>query len=203
MGLYLNPPEQTRAVVLCVDEKSQVQALDRSQPVLPMSPGQAERRTHDDYRHGTTSLFAALDIATGEVIGHCQQRHRPQEFVRFLDRIERTVPARLEVPLVLDNDATHKPPKVAAWFRKHPRYHLHFTPTSGSWLNQVERWFAKITEQRIRRGVFKSVDELIAAIDDYIAANHRAPKPFVWTATAELILDRVASVCKRTNHSPH
>ena len=203
MGLYLNPPEQTRAVVLCVDEKSQVQALDRSQPVLPMSPGQAERRTHDDYRHGTTSLFAALDIATGEVIGHCQQRHRPQEFVRFLDRIERTVPARLEVPLVLDNDATHKTPKVAAWFRKHPRYHLHFTPTSGSWLNQVERWFAKITEQRIRRGVCKSVDELIAAIDDDIAANNRAPKPFVWTATAELILDRVASVCKRTNHSPH
>lgn len=203
VGLYLNPPEQTRAVVLCVDEKSQVQALDRSQPVLPMRPGQAERRTHDYYRHGTTSLFAALDIATGEVIGHCQKRHRQEEFVRFLDRIERTVPTRLEVHLVLDNYATHKAPKVAAWFKKRPRYHLHFTPTSSSWLNQVERWFAKITEQRIRRGVFKSVDELITAIDDYIAANNRAPKPFVWTATAELILDRVGTLCQRTNRSPH
>jgi len=203
VGLYLNPPEQTRAVVLCVDEKSQVQALDRSQPVLPMRPGQAERRTHDYYRHGTTSLFAALDIATGAVIGQCQSRHRQQEFVRFLDRIERTVPAELAVHLVLDNYATHKTPKVAAWFKKHPRYQLHFTPTSSSWLNQVERWFAKITEQRIRRGVFKSVDELIVAIDDYIAINNRSPKPFVWTATAELILDRVGNVCNRTNRSPH
>jgi len=203
VGLYLNPPEQTRAVVLCVDEKSQVQALDRSQPVLPMRPGQAERRTHDYYRHGTTSLFAALDIATGKVIGHCQKRHRQQEFVRFLDRIERTVPAGLEVHLVLDNYATHKTPKVAAWFKKRPRYHLHFTPTSSSWLNQVERWFAKITEQRIRRGVFKSIDELIVAIDDYIVANNRTPKPFVWTATAELILDRVGALCQRTNRSPH
>ena len=203
VGLYVNPPEQTRAVVLCVDEKSQVQALDRSQPVLPMRPGQAERRTHDYYRHGTTSLFAALDIATGEVIGHCQKRHRQQEFVRFLDRIERTVPASLEVHLVLDNYATHKTPKVAAWFQKRPRYHLHFTPTSSSWLNQVERWFAKITEQRIRRGVFKSVDELIKAIDDYIAANNRSPKPFVWAATADLILERVGTLCKRTNRSPH
>jgi len=203
VGLYLNPPEQTRAVVLCVDEKSQVQALDRSQPILPMRPGQAERRTHDYYRHGTTSLFAALDIATGKVIGHCQKQHRHQEFLRFLDQIERTVPAELEVHLVLDNYATHKTPKVATWFRKHPRYHLHFTPTSGSWLNQVERWFGKITEQRIRRGAFKSVDELITAIDDYIAANNRTPKPFVWTATAELILDRVATLCQRTNRSPH
>jgi transposase len=203
VGLYLNPPEQTRAVVLCVDEKSQVQALDRSQPILPMRPGQAERRTHDYYRHGTTSLFAALDIATGKVIGRCQKQHRHQEFLRFLDQIERTVPAELEVHLVLDNYATHKTPKVATWFRKHPRYHLHFTPTSGSWLNQVERWFGKITQQRIRRGAFKSVDELITAIDDYIAANNRTPKPFVWTATAELILDRVATLCQRTNRSPH
>ena len=170
VGLYLNPPEQTRAVVLCVDEKSQVQALD---------------------------------IATGEVIGQCQPRHRQQEFVRFLDRIERTVPAGVEVHLVLDNYATHKAPKVAAWFKKRPRYHLHFTPTSSSWLNQVERWFAKITEQRIRRGVFKSVDELITAIDDYIAVNNQTPKPFVWTATAELILNRVATLCQRTNRSPH
>ena len=166
-------------------------------------PARPERRTHDYYRHGTTSLFAALDIATGEVIGHCQKRHRQEEFVRFLDRIERTVPTGLEVHLVLDNYATHKAPKVAAWFKKRPRYHWHFTPTSSSWLNQVERWFARITEQRIRRGVFKSVDELITAIDDYIAANHRAPKPFVWTATAELILDRVGTLCQRTNRSPH
>jgi transposase len=203
VGLYLNPPEQTRAVVLCVDEKSQVQALDRSQPVLPMRPGQAERHTHDYYRHGTTSLFAALDIATGQVIGQCQSRHRQREFIRFLDRIERTVPADLAVHLVLDNYATHKTPKVAAWFKKRPRYHLHFTPTSSSWLNQVERWFAKITEQRIRRGVFKSVGDLITAIDDYIAGNNGSPKPFVWTATAELILDRVGTLCKRTNRSPH
>src|SRR5688572_380677 len=203
VGLYLNPPEETRAVVLCVDEKSQVQALDRSQPVLPMRPGQAERRTHDYYRHGTTSLFAALDIATGKVIGRCHKQHRQQEFLRFLDQIERTVSPALEVHLVLDNYATHKTPKVAAWFQKRPRYHLHFTPTSGSWLNQVERWFAKITDQRIRRGVFRSVDQLISAIDDYIAANNRDPQPFVWTATAELILDRVAKVCKRTNLSPH
>ena len=170
VGLYLNPPEHTRAVVLCVDEKSQVQALD---------------------------------IATGKVIGRCHKQHRQQEFLRFLDQIERTVPADQEIHLVLDNYATHKTPKVAAWFQQRPRYHLHFTPTSGSWLNQVERWFAKITEQRIRRGVFKHVDELIAAIDDYIAANNREPKPFVWTATAELILDRVATLCKRTNRSPH
>ena len=189
-------------MVWCVDEKSQVQALDRRQPVLPMRPGQAERRTHDDYRHGTTSLFAARDLATGEVIGHCQARHRQQEFVRFLDRIERTVPPELEVHLVLDNDATHKTPKVAAWFKKRPRYHLHFTPTSSSWRNQVARWFAKITEQRIRRGVFKSVDELIAAIDDYILANNRAPKPFVWSATPELIWERVANLCKQTTRSP-
>jgi transposase len=203
VGLYLNPPEQTRAVVLCVDEKSQVQALDRSQPVLPMRPGQAERHTHDYYRHGTTSLFAALDIATGKIIGKCHGQHRQQEFVRFLDQIERTVPAHLEIHLVLDNYATHKAPKVAAWLKKRPRYHLHFTPTSGSWLNQVERWFAKITEQRIRRGVFKSVDELIAAIDDYIAENNRAPKPFVWTASADVILNRVSALCKRTHRSPH
>ena len=203
VGLYLNPPEQTRAVVLCVDEKSQVQALDRSQPVLPMRPGQAERHTHDYYRHGTTSLFAALDIATGRVIGRCRPQHRQQEFLAFLGQIERTVPAGKEIHLVLDNYATHKTPRVAAWFKKRPRYHLHFTPTSGSWLNQVERWFAKITERRIRRGVFKSVDQLIAAIDDFIAHNNQNPKPFVWTATAELILDRVASLCQRTNHSPH
>jgi len=203
VGLYVNPPQRTRAVVMCIDEKSQVQALDRSQPVLPMRPGQAERSTHDYYRHGTTSLFAALDVATGKVIGRCQRQHRHQEFLRFLEQIDRTVAAGLEIHLVLDNYATHKTPKVAAWFQKRPRYHLHFTPTSGSWLNQVERWFGRITEQRIRRGVFKSVDELIQAIDEYIAANNTNPKPFVWTATAELILERVGSLCMRTNRSPH
>lgn len=203
VGLYLHPPAQSRAVVLCVDEKSQVQALDRSQPVLPMRPGQAERRTHDDYRHGTTSLFAALEVATGRIIGRCQARHRQQEFVRFLDQIEASVPTGLEIHLVLDNYATHKTPKVAAWLKKRPRYHLHFTPTSRSWLNQIERWFARITEQRIRRGVFQSVDELIAAIDAYIAAHNQNPKPFVWTASADLILGRVERLCKRTNRSPH
>ncbi len=203
IGLYLNPPERTRAVVLCVDEKSQVQALDRSQPVLPMRPGQAERRTHDYYRHGTTSLFAALEVATGRIIGQCQGQHRQQEFVRFLNQIECSVPADLEIHLVLDNYATHKTPKVAAWLKKRPRYHLHFTPTSSSWLNQIERWFAKITEQRIRRGVFKSVDELIAAIDAYIAEHNRSAKPFVWTATADLVFERVERLCTRTNLSPH
>lgn len=157
VGLYIDPPQQTRAVVLCVDEKSQVQALDRSQPILPMRPGQAERRTHDDYRHGTTSLFAALEVATGRVIGSCHRQHRHQEFIRFLNQIDREVPAQLEVHLVMDNYATHKAPKVAAWFKKRPRYHLHFTPTSSSWLNQVERWFAKITDERIRRSAFKCV----------------------------------------------
>jgi transposase len=184
-----------------VDEKSQVQALDRSQPLLPLRPGQPERRTHDYYRHGTTSLFAALDIATGKVIGRCQSRHRHQEFIRFLEQIERTVPANLRVHLVLDNYGTPKAPKVAAWFKRHPRYQLHFTPTSGSWLNQVERWFAKITDQRIRRSAFKSVDDLIRAIHDYLDANNENPTPFVWTASADLILERVGALCKRINRS--
>lgn len=203
VGLYLNPPEQTRAIVLCVDEKSQVQALDRSQPILPMGPGQPERRTHDYYRHGTTSLFAALDIATGKVIGRTQKRHRHQEFLRFLKQIDQEVPKELQIHLVLDNYGTHKAPKVAAWFKKRPRYHLHFTPTSASWLNQVERCFAKITQERIRRGVFKSVGELEKAIEDYLAANNKAPKPFVWTATADLILGKVQTLCSRINRSGH
>lgn len=203
VGLYLHPPERTRAVVLCLDEKSQVQALDRSQPILPMRPGQAERQTPDYYRHGTTSLFAALDVATGKVLGRCHRQHRQQEFVRFLDHIEAHVPSGLEIHLVLDNYATHKTPKVAAWLKKRPRYHLHFTPTSSSWLNQVERWFAKITQERIRRGVFKSVDDLITAIDAYIAQHNRHPKPFIWTASADLILGRVERLCKRINNSPH
>ena len=189
VGLYMSPP--ARALVLCVDEKSQCQALERSQPLLPMRPGQPERRTHDYHRHGTTSLFAALDIATGQVIGRCHSRHRQQEFLRFLDQIEGSVPAGREVHLVLDNYGTHKTSKVAAWFKKRPRYHLHFTPTSASWLNQVERWFAKITEQRIRRDSFASLPALVSAIDDYIRANNQKPVPFVWTASADLILERI------------
>lgn len=203
VGLYLNPPEQTRAIVLCVDEKSQVQALQRSQPLLPMRPGQPARRTHDYERHGTTSLFAALNIATGKVIAQCHRRHRHQEFVRFLERIEAEVPADLEIHLVMDNYATHKTPKVERWFRRHPRYHLHFTPTSASWLNQVERWFAKITEQQLRRSAFHSVADLEKAIQDYIANNNANPKPFVWTASADLILNKVKSFCERINPSPH
>jgi transposase len=201
VGLYLNPPEQTRAVVLCVDEKSQVQALDRSQPILPMRPGQVERRTHDYYRHGTTSLFAALDIATGKVIGRCHKRHRHQEFLRFMDQVDREVPAELEVHLVLDNYGTHKAPKVAAWFKKRPRYHLHFTPTSGSWLNQVERWFGQLTDKRLRRDAFKCVKDLEQAILNYIKHNNAQPKPFVWTATADLILSKVQGLCERINLS--
>lgn len=191
VGLYLNPPEKTRAIVLCVDEKSQVQALERSQPLLPMKPGRPERRTHDYHRHGTTSLFAALDIATGKVIGQCHRQHRHQEFLRFLERIEREVPADLDIHLVLDNYGTHKAPKVQQWFVKHPRYHLHFTPTSASWLNQVERWFAKITGQRIRRGSFHALKDLEAAIAGYIATHNENPKPFVWTASADMIFAKI------------
>jgi len=203
VGLYINPPEQTRAVVLCVDEKSQVQALERTQPLLPMRPGQAQRKTHDYVRHGTTSLFAALDVATGKVIGQCHQQHRHQEFLRFLAKVDAEVPHEMEVHLVLDNYATHKTPKVERWFKARPRYHLHFTPTSASWLNQVERWFAKITEQRIRRGAFLSVKELERAIMDYIENNNRDPKPFVWTASADSILGKVQACCERINQSPH
>lgn len=203
VGLYMNPPEQTRAVVLCVDEKSQVQALERTQPLLPMRPGQAQKRTHDYERHGTTSLFAALDVATGKVIGQCHRQHRHQEFLRFLEKIDAEVPAELEIHLVMDNYATHKTPKVQRWFQRHPRYHLHFTPTSASWLNQVERWFAKITEQRIRRDAFKSVKALEKAITDYIEHNNADPKPFIWTATADLIFGKVKSICEGINGSPH
>jgi transposase len=203
VGLYLNPPEQTRAIVLCVDEKSQIQALDRSQPILPLRAGQPERRTHDYYRHGTTSLFAALDIATGKVIGRCHARHRHQEFLRFLQQIEQTVPPGLDVHLVLDNYATHKAPKVAPWFKRRPRYHLHFTPTSSSWLNQVERWFAKITDQRLRRSAFRSVDELETAIRHYLETNNQNPTPFIWTASADLILGKVQALCSRINRSGH
>ena len=191
VGLHLNPPEQTRAVVLCVDEKSRCQALERSQPMLPMKPGQPERRTHDYHRHGTTSLFAALDVATGKVIASCQRQHRHQEFLRFLAQIEREVPPEFDIHLVMDNYGTHKAPKVARRFARHPRYHLHFTPTSASWLNQVERWFAKITGERIRRGDFHALAQLEEAIADYVAANNANPKPFVWTATADMIFAKI------------
>jgi transposase len=203
VGLYMSPPE--RAIVPCVDEKSQVQALDRTQPLLPMRPGQAERHTHDYVRHGTTSLFAALNVATGEVIGRCHRRHRHQEFLKFLNQIDASVPKEpgVEIHLVLDNYATHKTPAVKRWFLRHPEYHLHFTPTSGSWLNLVERFFAEITARRIRRGAFRSVAALEAAIREYLEHHNAAPRPFVWTADADLILDRVKKACEGTSDSGH
>jgi transposase len=189
VGLYLNPPE--KAVVLCMDEKSQIQALDRTQPSLPMKKGRAGTMTHDYKRNGTTTLFAALDVLTGVLIGQCLPRHRNGEFLKFLRRIDREVPKALQIHLILDDYATHKHPNVTAWLAKHPRFHLHFTPTSSSWLNLVERWFREITEKAIRRGVFPSVPDLIAAIEDYLKANNENPKPFVWTATADAILEKV------------
>ena len=203
VGLYLAPPE--RALVLAVDEKSQVQALDRTQPMLPMTPGQAERGTPDYVRHGTTSLFAALDVATGKVIGKCHRRHRHQEFLKFLDHVDASLTKEpgVSVHLVLDNYATHKTPAVKRWFLRHPEYHLHFIPTSSSWLNQVERFFAAITEKRIRRGVFKSVPALEKAITEYLAEHNQNPKPFTWVADADSILDRIKRVCERTSDSGH
>jgi len=203
VGLYINPPEQDRAVVLCVDEKSQVQALERTQPLLPMQPGQPERRTHDYQRHGTTSLFAALNVATGKVIGRCHRRHRHQEFLNFLKRVDGEIPAELEIHLVLDNYATHKTPKVAAWLKRQPRFHLHFTPTSASWLNQVERWFAQLTDKRLRRSAFSGVNQLEKCIHDYIDGHNENPKPFIWTASADVILSKVQRVCHRINRSGH
>jgi transposase len=201
VGLYLNPPEH--ALVLCVDEKSQIQALDRMRPILPLRPGVPERQTHDYQRNGTTSLFAALDVATGKVIGSLHRRQRHQEFLRFLERIDAAVPEALEIHLVMDNYGTHKMPKVKRWFARHPRYHLHFTPTSASWLNQVERFFGLITERRIRRGTFGSVRELESAIRDYLAQHNENPKPFAWTADAETILKKLARFCMRTSDSGH
>jgi transposase len=201
VGLYLSPPE--RALVLCVDEKSQIQALDRTQPLLPMRPGQAERRSHDYVRHGTTSLFAALDIATGRVIGALHRRHRSLEFKRFLDEIERSVPADLDVHLVLDNYATHKTPLIHRWLLRHPRFHLHFTPTSSSWLNQVERWFSNLTQQQLRRGVHRSTDDLEDAIRAFLDRSNNAPKPFIWTKTADEILASLKRFCERTSGTGH
>ncbi len=189
IGLYLNPPD--KALVLSVDEKSQVQALDRTQPGLPMKKGRAGTMTHDYKRNGTTTLFAALNVLDGTVIGQCMKRHRHQEFLRFLRKLDRETPNRLDIHLIVDNYATHKHAKVKKWLEKHPRFHFHFTPTSASWLNQVERFFAEITRNAIRRGVFKSVPELEATIDDYLVKHNEASKPFVWTATAQDILEKV------------
>jgi transposase len=193
VGLYVSPPEH--ALVLCVDEKSQIQALDRSQPVLPMRPGQPARRSHDYKRHGTTSLFAALDIATGRVIAQCFPRHRAAEFRKFLDEIEANVPKDLDVHLVMDNYATHKTPLIRAWFAKRPRWHVHLTPTSSSWLNQVERFFALITEKKIRRGVYRSVAALKADIEAFIEQHNAEPKPFRWTKSADQILASIERFC--------
>jgi transposase len=195
-GLYINPPEH--ALVLCVDEKSQIQALDRTQPLLPMQPGQLERGTHDYKRHGTTSLFAALDLKTSQVIGQFHQRHRSVEFRRFLDAIEAQVPADLDVHLILDNYGTHKTALIRKWLLKRPRFHVHFTPTYGSWLNLVERWFAELTNKRIRRGTFRSVKELQSAIREFIEVHNENPRPFVWTRTADQILDSMARYARRT-----
>ena len=189
VGLYLNPPD--KAVVLCMDEKSQIQALDRTQPSLPMKKGRAGTMTHDYKRNGTTTLFAALDVLTGVVIGKCLPKHTNNEFLQFLRKIDKEVPKGLEVHLILDNYGTHGHANVQAWLAKHPRFHLHFTPTSSSWLNLVERWFRELTDKAVRRGVFRSVPDLIAAIEDYLRANNNDPKPFVWTASAEAILEKV------------
>jgi transposase len=196
VGLYLDPP--AHAVVLCVDEKSQIQALDRTAPLLPMRPGQAERRTHDYKRHGTTSLFAALDAKTGTVIAETRRRHRSLEFRKFLDRIDASVPPTLDVHLVLDNYGTHKTPLIWTWLAKRPRFHVHFTPTYGSWLNLVERWFAELTTKQIRRGAHRSVDALEAAIHAFLDAHNEAPKPFVWTKSADDILASIGRFAQRT-----
>ena len=203
VGLYMNPPEN--ALVLCVDEKSQIQALDRTQPLLPMEPWQVERHTNDYARHGTTSLFAALNTRTGEVIGRCHQRHRHQEFLKFLKHIDASIDKRpgMEIHLIMDNYATHKTPSVRRWLNRRPEYIVHFTPTSASWLNMVERFFSEITTRRLRRGVFRSVRFLRQAIMDYLAEHNQNPKPFIWTADADLILNRVNNICKRINQSGH
>lgn len=201
VGLYLDPPE--RALVFCVDEKSQIQALDRSQPVLPMMPGIPQRTTHDYVRAGTTTLFAALDVTTGAVIGSLHRRHRTEEFKKFLAKLEREIPPGLDVHLVLDNYATHKTQAIKTWLIAHPRFHLHFTPTGSSWLNLVERWFAELTNKQIRRGVHKSVQALEKDIRTWIADWNTNPRPYVWTKTADEILERLASYLKRIPDSEH
>jgi transposase len=201
VGLYLAPPD--RALVLCVDEKTQIQALDRTQPLLPLRPGQVERRTPDYVRHGTTSLFAAREVRTGAVLAACHPRHRAREFRQFLDRIDAAVPRHLDIHLLLDHYGTHKTQLIRRWLAKRPRSHLHFTPTSARWLNLVERWFAELTTQQIRRGAHRSTQELEAAIDRYTAETNKHPKPFVWTKTADEILASVARYCQRITDSGH
>ncbi|WP_344124583.1 IS630 family transposase [Streptomyces blastmyceticus] len=201
VGLYLAPPEH--ALVLCVDEKSQIQALDRSAPVLPMMPGMPERRTHDYLRGGTTTLFAALNVATGEVIGQLHRRHRAAEFKKFLTRIDKEVPAGLDVHLICDNYATHKTPAIQRWLVAHPRFHMHFTPTYSSWLNQVERWFALLTDQQIRRGAHKNVQNLEHDIRSWIKLWNEQPRPFTWTKTADEVLERLATYLQRIEDSTH
>jgi len=201
VGLYLDPPE--RALVLCVDEKSQIQALDRTQPLLPMTPGQCERHTHDYVRHGTTTLFAALDVKSGRVIGSLHKHHRAREFLGFLRKIDHEVPENLDVHLILDNYQTHKVPSVKRWLVRNPRFHLHFTPTYSSWMNLVERWFAALTNKALRRSAHRSVRKLNEAIRLYIAVNNENPKPLVWTKSADEILDSIARFCKRTSGAGH
>jgi len=201
VGLYLDPP--MKAMVLCVDEKSQIQALDRTQPLLPLAPGIPERRTHDYTRHGTTTLFAALDIATGEVIGQMHRRHRGAEFLQFLRTIEANVPTLMDIHLVMDNYGTHKTPTIKAWFARNPRFHVHFTPTSASWLNQVERWFATLTHNYIRRGTHRSTRQLEQAIRQYLELHNTDPKPFVWSKSADDILASIERFCLRTSNSRH
>lgn len=201
VGLYLSPPD--RAMVLCVDEKAQIQALDRTRPLLPMRPGQVERRTHDYLRHGTTTLFAALEAQTGKVIGQCHRRHRSVEFRKFLDTVDAAVPADLDVHLILDNYGTHKTALIQRWLVKRPRFHVHFTPTSASWLNLVERWFAKLTEKQLRRGVHPSTKALEEAIYQYLDVANANPHPFVWTKTADAILANIARFCTLTSGTGH
>jgi len=201
VGLYLDPPE--KALVLCVDEKSQIQALDRSAPVLPMMPGMPERRTHDYVRHGITTLFAALDVATGQVYGSIHRRHRATEFKKFLVKLDKEVPAELDVHLICDNYSTHKSPTITTWLAAHPRFHMHFTPTYSSWLNQVERWFGLLTDKKLRRGAHKSVQALERDIRDWITNWNNNPKPFAWTKTADEILERLASYLQRIPGAEH
>jgi transposase len=201
VGLYVNPPEG--ALVLCVDEKSQIQALDRTSPVLPLRPGLPERRTHDYVRGGTTNLYAALDVASGHVIADMSERHRAVEFRRFLNLINRSVPEELDVHLVVDNVSTHKTPEIHRWLLRHPRFHLHFTPTYSSWMNLVERWFAELTNKWLRRGTHRSTKELESAIGDWIDRWNDDPKPFVWHKSADEILDTLANYCERISDSGH
>ena len=201
VGLYLDPPE--KALVLCVDEKSQIQALDRSAPVLPMMPGMPERRTHDYVRHGITTLFAALNVATGEITGSIHRRHRAAEFKKFLTKLDKEIPTDLDVHLICDNYATHKSPTITSWLARHPRFHLHFTPTYSSWLNQVERWFGLLTDKKLRRGAHTSVPALEKDIRDWITTWNENPKPFAWTKTADEILDRLTAYLQRIPGAGH